>query len=77
MIVNIKIINLIKKLIKDRNYKLRIKSSVRDKENKEVNALIKKENDKTIIEVNIDSNKTIVKDSDNNNVIVPIEIHKR
>lgn len=52
-------LNLIKKLIKDRNYILRFNSNVRDKENKEVNALIKKENNKVIIEININSIKTI------------------
>ena len=50
---------LIKKLIKGRNYILRFNSNVRDKENKEVNALIKKENNKVIIEININSIKTI------------------
>ena len=52
-------LNLIKKLIKSRNYILRFNSNVRDKENKEVNALIKKENNKVIIEININSIKTI------------------
>ena len=52
-------LNLIKKLIKGRNYILRFNSNVRDKENKEVNALIKKENNKVIIEININSIKTI------------------
>lgn len=52
-------LNLIKKLIKGRNYMLRFNSNVRDKENKEVNALIKKENNKVIIEININSIKTI------------------
>ncbi len=55
----LKILNLIKKLIKYRNYILRFNSNLRDKKNKEVNALIKRENNKVIIEININSIKTI------------------